>query len=73
MHMKIEISHPENISLPPRNLLNPLNKLNTTEIIPTPPENSQTLPKASPPLQKNLNPSWKNLNFPENSPSPKTA
>ena len=37
--MKIEINHPENISHPPpRNLSNPLNKLNTTEIIPTPPE-----------------------------------
>ena len=36
--MKIEINHPENISPPPRNLSNPLNKLNTTEIIPTPPE-----------------------------------
>ena len=37
MHMKIEINHPENIS-PPRNLSIPLNKLNTSEIIPTPPE-----------------------------------
>ena len=36
--MKIEINHPENISPPLRNLSNPLNKLNTTEIIPTPPE-----------------------------------
>ena len=50
----MEINHPENISPPPpRNLSNPLNKLNTTEIIPTPPEKFQTLPKASPPLQKN--------------------
>ena len=38
MHMKIEINHPENIFPRPRNLLNPLNKLNTTEIIPTSPE-----------------------------------
>ena len=29
--MKIEINRPENISPPPRNLSNPLNKLNTTE------------------------------------------
>ena len=38
MHMKIEINHPENISIPPpkKNLLNPLNKLNTSEIIPAP-------------------------------------
>ena len=40
MHMKIEINHPENISPPPppRNLSNPMNKLNTAEIIPTPAE-----------------------------------
>ena len=38
IHVKIEINLPENISPPPRNLPNPLNKLNTTEIIPTPPE-----------------------------------
>ena len=29
------MNHPENISLTPRNLSNPLNKLNTTEMIPT--------------------------------------
>ena len=64
--MKIEINHLENISPPPRNLLNPLNKRNTTEMITTPPQKiSQTLPKASPPLQKNLNFSGKNLNLPE--------
>ena len=80
MHMKIEINHPENISLPPpsRNLSNPLNKLNTTEIIPTPPpaplhEKIPKLPKASPALQKNLKPSRKNLNFPEKLPFPKIA
>ena len=38
MHMKIEINHPENISPTPRNLSNPLNKLNTMEMIPTRPE-----------------------------------
>ena len=77
MHMKIEFNHPENIFLPPpRNLSNPLNKLNTTEIIPTPPplhEKIPKLPKASPALQKNLNPSRKNLNFPEKLPFPKIA
>ena len=44
MHMKIEINHPENISPPSRNISNPLNKLNTTEMIPTPPEK---IPKTS--------------------------
>ena len=72
--MKIEINHPENISPPLRNLSNPLNKLNTTEIIPTPPEKIQTLPKAShAPLRKKLNPSRKNLNFPEKLPLPKNS
>ena len=73
--MKIEINHPENISPPPpRNLSNPLNKLNTTEIIPTPPEKIQTLPKAShAPLRKKVNPSRKNLNFPEKLPLPKNS
>ena len=74
MHMKIEINHPENISPPPpRNLSNPLNKLNTTEMIPTPPKKSQTFPKTSPRLQKNLNPSRKNLNLPEKLPLPKNS
>ena len=37
--MKIEINHPGNISLPPPpKFSNPLHKLNTTEIIPIPPE-----------------------------------
>ena len=73
IHVKIEINLPENISPPPRNLSNPLNKLNTTEIIPTPPKKSQTLPKASPPLQKNLNPSRKNLNLTEKLPLSKNS
>ena len=38
MPMEIEINHPENIPPPPRNLSNPLNKRNTTEMITTPPE-----------------------------------
>ena len=58
--MKIEINHPENIP-PPRNLSNPLNKLNTSEIIPTPSESISTPPK-------NLNPSRKNHNLPEKLP-----
>ena len=70
--MKIEINHPENIP-PPRNFSNPLNKLNTTEIIPTLPEKiPNTFESISTP-QKNFNPSRKNINIPENSPSPKIA
>ena len=50
--MKIEINLPENIS-PPRNLSNPLYKLNTTEIIPTPPEKiSNTSESISTPPKK---------------------
>ena len=54
MHIKIEINHRENISPPPpRNLSNPLNKLNTKKMIPTPPEKiPKTLLTASPHLQK---------------------
>ena len=59
MHMKIEINHPENISPTPRNLSNPLNKLNTTEMIPTRPEkipntseSISTPPKKFKPLQE---------------------
>ena len=71
--MDVEINHLENIS-PSRNLSNPLNKLNTTEIIPTPPGNIQTLPKASPCTPpKKLNPSRKNLNLPEKLPLPKNS
>ena len=73
--MKIEINHPENISPTPRNLSNPLNKLNTTEMIPTRPEKipntSESISMA--PLQKNLNPSRKNLNLPEKLPLPKNS
>ena len=52
--MKIEINLPENISPPPpRNLSNPLNKLNTTEIIPTTPEKiSNTSESISTPPKK---------------------
>ena len=63
--MKIEINHPENISPPPRNLSNPLNKSNTTKIITTLPEKipNTSVNISTPP--KNLNPSLKNLNLPE--------
>ena len=44
---------------PHRNLSNPQNKLNTTEIIPTPPEKN---PKH---FRNHLHPSWKNLNLPD--------
>ena len=71
--MKIEINHPENISPPPRNLSNPLNKLNTTEIIPTPPEKIpntseriSTPPKKFKPLPENINLTEK-LSLPKNS------
>ena len=62
----------EKISIPEN--LTPFRKLQSshahTEIIPIPPEKSQTLPKASPPLPKNLNPS---RNFPEKLPLPKNS
>ena len=51
--MKIEINHPENISPPPRNLSNTLNKRNTTEMITTPPEKiSNTSESISTPPKK---------------------
>ena len=66
MHMKIEIYHTENISPTPRNLSNPLNKLNTTEMIPTPPEkipntseSMSTPPKKFKPLPEKSQPHWK--------------
>ena len=53
IHVKIEINLRENIPPPPRNLSNPLNKLNTTEIIPTPPEKiSNTSESISTPPKK---------------------
>ena len=66
MHMKIEINHPENISPTPRNLSNPLNKLNTTEMIPTRPEkipntseSISTPPKKFKPLPEKSHSPWK--------------
>ena len=74
MPMKIEINHPENISPTPRNLSNPLNKLNTTEIIPTRPEkNPKHFRKHLHLSKKNLNPSRKNLILPEKLPLPKNS
>ena len=70
--MKIEINHPENISIPPKkNLSNPLNKLNTSEIIPAPPEKITNTSESISTPPKNLNPSRKNLNFTEKLPIPK--
>ena len=74
MHMKIEINHPDNIPPPPRNLSNPLNKRNTTEMITTPPEkisNTSESIDLHPP--KKLNPSRKNLNLPEKLLLPKNS
>ena len=71
--MKIEINHPENISPPPRNLSNPLNKRNATEIIPTPPEKIPNTSESISTPQKNLNPSRKNLNLTEKRPLPKNS
>ena len=75
MHMKIEINHPENISpLPPqKSFKSPEqtqhhgNNRNSSR------KKFKTLPKASPPLQNNLNPSGKNLNLPEKLLPPKIA
>ena len=73
--MKIEINHPENISLPPP----PQKSFKSPEQTqhhgnPNPSRtNPKTLPKASPPLQKNLNPSRKNLNLTEKLPLPKNS
>ena len=72
MPMKIEINHPENISLTPRNLSNPLNKLNTTEMIPTRPEkNPKHFRSISTPPKKKT--SQKNLILPEKLPLPKNS
>ena len=70
--MKIEINHPENIP-PPRNFSNPLNKLNTTEIIPTPPEKIPNTSESISTTPKKLNPSRKNLNLPEKLLLPKNS
>ena len=74
MHMKIEISHPESISSPPpqKSFKSP-EQLNTTEIIPTPPENIPNTSESISTPPKNLNLSRKNLNLPEKLPLPKIA
>ena len=73
--MKIEINYPENISPPPppRNLSNPLNKRNTTEIITIPPEKIPNTSESISTPPKNLNPSRKNLNLPEKLLLPKNS
>ena len=72
--MKIEINHPENISSPPpRNLSNPLNKLNTTEIIPTPPEKIPNTSESISTPPKKLKPLRKNLSLIEKLPLPKNS
>ena len=73
--MKIEIKHPENICPPPppRNLSNPLNKLNTTQIIPTPSEKIPNTSESISTTPQNLNPSQKNLNLHEKLPLPKNS
>ena len=71
--MKIEINLPENISPPPRNLPNPLNKLNTTEIIPTPPEKISNTSESISTPPKYLNPSRKSLNLTEKLPLSKNS
>ena len=74
MHMNIKINHPENISPPlPRNLSNPLNKLNTTEIIPTPPEKSPKHFRKHLHPSKKFKPSRKNLNLPQKLPLPQNS
>ena len=76
MHMKIEINHPENISTPPpppqKSFKSP-EQLNTTEIIPNPPENIPNTSESISTPPKNLNPSRKNLNLLEKLPLPKIA
>ena len=73
--MKIEINHPENIFPTLRNLSNPLNKLNTTEMIPTRPEKiPNTSESIFTPLKKfKPPPPRKNLNLPEKLPLPKNS
>ena len=72
--MKIEINHPENNSPPPpRNLSNPLNKLNTTEIIPTPPEKIPNTSESISTPPKKFKPSRKDLNLTEKLPLSKNS
>ena len=66
------MNHPENIS-PPRNLSNPLNKLNTTEIIPTPPEIIPNTSESISTPPKKLKPFRKNLSLIEKLPLPKNS
>ena len=65
--MKIDINHSENISPPPRNLSNPLNKLNTTEIIPTLHEKIPSTSERISIPQKKFKPLPEKLLLPKNS------
>ena len=73
--MKIEINHHENISPPQKSFKSPEQTQHhgNNPNPPPPPKKSQTLPKALPPLQNNLNPSRKNLNLTEKLPLPKNS
>ena len=73
IHVKIEINLPENISPPPRNLSNPLNKLNTTEIIPTPPEKISNTSESISTPRKKFKPLPENLNLTEKLPLSKNS
>ena len=70
--MKIEINHPENIPLP-RNLSNPLNKLNTTEMIPTPPEKIPNTSESISTHPKKFKPFPEKSQSPEKLPLPKNT
>ena len=66
--MKIEINHPENLSPPPpRNLSNPLNNLNTTEIFPAPAEKIPNTSESISTPQKKIKPLPEKLPLPKNS------
>ena len=75
MHMKIEINHPENISPPPRNLSDPLNKrnVNTTEMITTPPEKIPNTSESISTPPKKFKSLPENLNLPEKLLLPKNS
>ena len=75
--MEIEINHLENISIassPNQKSFKSPEQTQHHGNDPNPSrKKSQTLPKASPPLQKHLNPSRKNFNLPEKLPLPKNS
>ena len=72
--MKIEINHPENISPPPQKSFKSPEQTQHPGNNPNPSrKNPKHFRLASPPLQKNLNPSRKNLNLTEKLPLPKNS